>query len=187
MDCSGYKTATEPTAEPVTAAEMRTYLRLDDTGLDTMIEALITAARLLLERTTGRIFCATTIDVLYGDFDEDADYPELLLPVTPVSSITSIYYDVSGVSTLLADTQYELRSYALFPSVVPAYDITWPAADADSVIVKVAAGSATPDKLGCGIIKAIVADMFEHPESTAEMALTENKSVERMMNAFRTR
>lgn len=190
MDCSGYKTATEPTVEPVTAAEMRAYLRLDDTSQDTMIDALIASARSLLEKTSGRILCTTVVDVLFEDFDDDAEYPALILPITPVQSITSIYYDISGVSTLLANSQYELRDYALFPSVVPAYRISWPTADEESVIVKVSAGLSVAgpyDKIGCAIIKAMAADLFEHPELTAEMALTENKSVERMMSAFRTR
>lgn len=190
MDCSGYKIFTEPSTEPVTAAQMREYLRLADTSQDTMLDTMILSARALLETTTGRIFNASVYTVLFEDFDDDAEYPSLALPVTPAQSITTIHYDVSGVSTLLASTQYELLDYALFPSIVPAYGVTWPVADDGSVIVKVDAGGNTTSKeykLGCAIIKAIVADLFEHPESSVENAMNDNKSIERMMNAFRTR
>lgn len=188
MDCLGYKLVTAPTVEPVSATEMRAYLRLADTSQDDMLDALIASARAQLEQTTGRIFGASVYDVLFEDFDEDAECPELVFPVTPVSSVTSIYYDVSGVATLLAASQYELSDYALFPKVVPAYSVSWPSADSDSVIVKVSAGTASDyDKIGCGLIKAIVADLFEHPESNIETALSENRSIERMMNVFRTR
>jgi uncharacterized phiE125 gp8 family phage protein len=190
MDCVGYKITTEPITEPVTATEMRAYLRLADTSQDTLIDALVASARSTLEKTTGRIFCTSVYEVLFEDFDDDAEYPELRLPVTPAQSITSVYYDVSGVSTLLAGTQYKLRGYAMFPSIVPAYGVSWPIADADTVIVKVSAGVATTgvyDKIGCAIIKALVADLFENPEGNIEKSMSENRTIERMMQSWRTR
>lgn len=190
MDCVGHKIKTEPTVEPVTAAEMREYLRLGDTSMDTMLEAFIASARSYLESVTGRIFCTSTYEVLFEDFNDDAERPCLTLPVTPAQSITSVYYDLSGVSTLLAANQYELRDFALFPSIVPAYGLSWPVVDEDSVIVTVQAGVSNTgvyDKIGCAIIKALVADMFEHPESSVENAMNDNKTIERLMAGWRTR
>ena len=44
-----------PAVEPVTLAEMRAYLRLDDEAEDGLVSALIGAARLLVEAASGRI------------------------------------------------------------------------------------------------------------------------------------
>lgn len=190
MDCVGHKIKTQPIVEPVTAAEMREYLRLSDTSLDTMLDAMVASARSYLEVSTGRIFCTSTYEVLFEDFDDDSEYPQLALPITPAQSITSIYYGLSGVSTLLSANQYELKDFALFPVIVPAYGVSWPAADEDSVIVILQAGVAntgTYDKIGCAIIKALVADMFEHPESSVENAMNENRTIERIMAGYRTR
>jgi len=190
MDCIGYKIATEPTSEPVTAAEMREYLRMDDTSLDSVIEDSISEVRAHLEQTTGRIFLTSVYDVQYKDFDAESLSPSLILPVTPVQSITSIYYELSGVLTLLAATQYKLSGYRLFPEIVPAYGVSWPTADDETVIVKVSAGGLTSSKeykTGCAIIKAVVADIFEHPEASVEAALSENESIDRILSGYRTR
>lgn len=181
MDCIGYKVTTDAASEPVSAATMKTYLRLSGTTYDTLLEGLITSCRQYLERTTGRIFLGQTISVRYAGFPDF-----FLLPVTPVQSITSVKYDVSGTEYTLAAANYELQDHALFPRIVPAYDVSWPAADENSVIIVVSAGATTADKLGIAIVQAMVADLFEHPESNVEIALTENRTIERMMNAYRT-
>src|SRR3954462_6425202 len=43
-----------PAVEPVTLAEMRAYLRLDDDAEDDLVAALIKAARLVVEAAAGR-------------------------------------------------------------------------------------------------------------------------------------
>jgi uncharacterized phiE125 gp8 family phage protein len=189
MDWTGYKIYAEPTVEPVTASDMKEYLRIasSETGHDTLLSGLITAARLHLERVTGRIFCSSTYDVQFASFADVA----LKLPVTPVQSITSITYKVSGVSATLAASQYELKDYGVFPKIVPAYNVSWPDCDSDSVIVRVLAGvAASPgpyDKMGIALLKAIVADLYEHPEQQSEISLTENKAIERLFNSYVTR
>lgn len=186
MNCTGFKIYAEPTVEPVTAADMRDYLRIPatDTGHDTLLSGLISATRIMLERTTGRIFCSSTYDVQFASFAGC----ELVLPVTPVQSITSITYKISNVSTTLASSQYELQDYKFFPSIKPAWEVSWPDSDDNTVVVRVLAGAATVyDKIGVAIIKAIVADVFEHPEMQIEISLTENKAVQNLLNCWRTR
>ena len=184
----GYKIYAEPSDEPVTAGDMKNYLRLssDDAGQNALLEGLITAARMNLERVTGRIFCSATYDVQYSSFADGV----LKLPITPIQSITSITYKSSNVSVTLAASQYELRDYAAMPSIVPKWEVSWPDCDEGTVIVRVLAGVPTTsnyDKMGIAIIKALAADMFEHPESQSEISLTENKSIERLFNAYHTR
>lgn len=187
MDCIGFKIYTEPVIEPIVAADMKGYLPISssETAHDVLLNALISAARVNLERVTGRIFCSSTYDVQYRSFGDI----ELKLPITPVQSVTSIVYKISNTAYTLAANQYELRSYKTFPTIVPAYDVSWPAVDEESVIVRILAGvAASPyDKLGIAIIKAIVTDLFMHPEAQIETTLTENRAVERMINAYMTR
>ena len=45
---------TEPAAEPVTLAELKTFMRIDGSEDDALIESLIVAARELCESYTGR-------------------------------------------------------------------------------------------------------------------------------------
>ena len=46
---------TGPAVEPVTLAEMRAYLRLDDTAEDDLVAALVTTARQCVESASGRM------------------------------------------------------------------------------------------------------------------------------------
>jgi uncharacterized phiE125 gp8 family phage protein len=188
MDWMGYKIYTEPVDEPVTTGDMKDYLRLssDDTDQDALLDGLITAARMNLERVTGRIFCSTTYDVQYSSFVDGV----LKLPVTPIQSITSIVYKSSNVLVTLAASQYELRDYAAVPTIVPKWEATWPDCDEGTIIVRVLAGvppTSNYDKMGITLIKAMVADMYEHPEAQSEISLTENKAIERLFNAYQTR
>ena len=186
MDCIGFKIYMEPVLEPVTASDMKEYLRIPstDTGHDALLGTLISAARIHVERVTGRIFCSSTYDIQYRFLDT-----ELKIPVTPVQSVTSVVYKISNATYTLPANQYELRSYKTFPVIVPAWDVSWPAVDEDSVIIRVLAGvAASPyDKIGMTLIKAIVADMYVHPESQSEISLTDNKQIERLFNSFVTR
>lgn len=186
MDCIGYKIYTDATVEPVTLSEMKAYIGLDVTASndDDKLGGMISSARVHLERVTGRIFCTSIYDVQFKSFSDI----ELKLPFTPIQSVSSITYKISGVSYTLAADQYQIVDYRLFPHIEPAYDVSWPACDEYSVIVRLTAGkTSTYDKIGVALIKAIVADLFEHRESQSEISLTENKGINRLYNSFITR
>ena len=187
MDWMGFKIYAAPTVEPVTLPEMRTYVGLgqDETGNDLQLSAAISAARIHLEKVTGRIFCTSTYDVQFKSF---ADFA-LKLPVTPVQSVTSVVYKSSNVPATLAINLYELSDYGVFPVVKQPWNVTWPDADEASVIVRIIAGLASGpyDKLGVAIVKAIAADLFLHSESQSEINLTLNECIERMINSYGTR
>ena len=55
-----YELVTPPALEPVTLAELKDHARIDDDADDTYLTALITAARELVERTTGRCLITQT-------------------------------------------------------------------------------------------------------------------------------
>ena len=186
MDCTGFKIYTEPTVEPVTVSEMKSYLGLDASSSDDddKLGGMISSARVHLERVTGRIFCTSVYDVQFKSFSDI----ELKLPFTPVQSVSSIIYKLSGVSVTLAADQYQLSDYKLFPHIEPAYGVSWPSCDEYSVIARITAGKTSAyDKIGLALIKAVAADLFEHRESQNEISLTENKAINRLYNSFITR
>ena len=81
--------------EPVTVAEMESYLGLDlDTTEETLIGKMITAARKWAEEETGLSMVSKIYEVRFYNEDAESDYYEL--PFSPVTSITSV--DISGTT-----------------------------------------------------------------------------------------
>lgn len=94
-----------PAAEPVTLAEARAFLRVDDTAEDAFITTLITAARLHVEGTTGRALMAQSWRVVRDNWPEDR---VVVLPVAPLMSLTSVTaYDAEGNGTNIALMQFQ--------------------------------------------------------------------------------
>jgi uncharacterized phiE125 gp8 family phage protein len=92
------KVITQPAYEPVTLAEAKLWLRVDedDTEQDAMINLLIIAMREYAESLTGRAFVQRTLEHRLDKFPQDAGVIEL--PVAPLRSVTSIQYvDGDGV------------------------------------------------------------------------------------------
>jgi len=184
MEAIGYIVTVQPASEPVSATEMKLYLRIDGTTYDTMLAALITSARQLVERTTGRLFVTQDVGVKFAGYDwEDG----LILPIAPVASVVSVTHTIGGDAATLSADDYTLDRYRLWPRIIPAYGASWPSADGGSVVVAVKAGEVTSTEgVGKLLIQAIVADMFEHPEANIELTLAENKTVARLLSAWRT-
>lgn len=75
-----------PSLEPITLADAKSYLRLDDTAEDALVSDLIVAARQGVECATGR-------SLLQQDWQIEACLPEdgfLLLPRGPVGALLSV-------------------------------------------------------------------------------------------------
>ena len=83
-----------PAEEPVSLAEARAFLRVDDTAEDALITTLIGAARLHVEGVTGRALLAQSWRVVLDAWPLD---DQVKLPVTPFMAVTEITaYDASG-------------------------------------------------------------------------------------------
>lgn len=91
---------TAPSTEPVTLAEAKLYLRVDNTNEDTLITDLITAARMLAESWLGRSLISQTWKIAF-----DTAIPfQLGLPMGPVVSVASVVIVNQDSSTVTVDS-----------------------------------------------------------------------------------
>lgn len=117
---------TEPSVEPVTLAELKTYLRgISHTTHDAILNNLITQARTYLEMVMGRAFVQQTRAVYFKSWPAK----EFVVPYPPLQSVTSIIYtDVDGTATTWASDEYVVDIVSAPGRVVLGYNESWPTA-----------------------------------------------------------
>lgn len=128
---------TAPAEEPVTLSEAKLHLRVDHSADDTLITALIVAAREQAEHKTGRVLVTQTWEQVLDAFPAD----EMRLDVPPVQSITSVkYLDEAGDEQTLDGAAYSLDAAKLPGWLFPASE--WPATydGANAVRVRMVCG-----------------------------------------------
>lgn len=116
---------TPPAAEPLTLAEAKLHLRVDAdlTDDDTLISALIVAARQQAEHRTGRALVTQQWRLGLACFPDDS----LELPKPKLLSVESItYLDGDGSRQTISAADYEVITDELIGRVVPAYGKAWP-------------------------------------------------------------
>lgn len=182
---------TGPAAELATTAVAKSWLRVDDSTDDTLIDGLVVAARELAEAYTGRKFITQTwrlwLDYFPGSLGEtlwfngyregaiaEVDGPvkyEIDLKLAPVSSITSVkYFDTSSSEATFSSSNYFLASDANSPGRLALNkNVTWPstelrpakAVQVDFVVGHGAASTAVPTSI-ITAVKMMLAHMYEH-------------------------
>lgn len=155
-----YKIITAATTEPVSLVEARSHLRIESFGSpeahpdDGYVSALITVAREWCEKYTGRALASQTIEMALDDFPEDA----IELPLTPVTSITSVkYIDEDGIEQTLSNTYYGLDDYSQPNWLLLKSGFKWPDTNggANNVKIRMVVGNTSAN-----IPKPITAAMF---------------------------
>ncbi len=95
-----------PAEEPVSLAEAKAFLRLDDTAEDALVTTLVTAARLHVEGTTARALLAQSWRLVLDCWPANR---AVRLPVAPLLSLTAIAaYDEAGTKHELDGGQFEI-------------------------------------------------------------------------------
>lgn len=98
------KVTDPPAAEPLILADAKNHLRVDHSEDDTLIDALITTAREMVEKTTNRSLIDQTRTAKM-DYFPISD--TITLPHGPVSAINSVkYYDEDEVLQTLDSADY---------------------------------------------------------------------------------
>jgi len=130
---------TAPAIEPLTIAEARDHLRIDNDDSNAIIRNLIRAARSYAETYQHRALIQQTWDITYSAFGD------LEIPKAPISSVTSVkYYDVDGVQQTLASSVYKVASAD--PSYITLdEDQEWPSVQPiiEPITVRIVAGYGT--------------------------------------------
>lgn len=165
---------TPPTAEPVTLAEAKLFLRVDVTDDDALITELIAAARKRNEEKQGRAYVTQTWDLFLDEWPEK-DGP-IEVPRPPLQSVTSVKYTKSGGSVVtLAATEYYVDTASEPGRVVLNVDKSWPSDElrsANGIEVRFVAGygaaSTVPEQIK-DAVKELVAHWYEHRDLGQEI------------------
>jgi len=127
-----------PAAEPVTLAEAKLHCKADAADDDTLITALIVAARQQAEHRTNRALVTQQ-----WEYTQEAFTPLIELPKPSLASVQSVkYLDTNGVLQTLANTEYQVVINELVGYLQPAYGKAWPACrvQPDSVVIAYTCG-----------------------------------------------
>jgi len=164
----GLNLVTGPTVEPITIAFAKLHLRVDFDDDDTLISALIQAAREYIENYTNSALFAQTWLLTLDQFPYPQSFStispaardnwlgvggyldgmQMLLPVPKCQSVTSItYIDGSNTQRTLDPTTYNLDINSIPARILPVDGGTWPYPAvyvSGTVQVTFVAGSYTP-------------------------------------------
>ena len=177
---------TDAATEPVTLAEAKAHCRVDATDDDTLITALIVAARNAAEHELQRT-CITTVYKLTLD-----EFPDVIdLPLPTIQSVASVkYYNDAGTLTTLDPSLYWVDLPAAV--ILPASD--WPTTQLRPAAVEVsytagwANAAAVPETVKQWI-KLFVGSLYDNraSQANAKDATTELPFVGSLLDPYRVR
>lgn len=131
---------TGPTAEPISLVEAKAHCRIDGSDEDTLITALIAAARGYAEGVTNRLMMTQAMRATFEQLGE----MRLKAPLRKVTGIT--YLDEAGAAQTLSPSSYVVEYDEIPGCIEQAYLATWPVTydHPQAVTVDFIAGYATP-------------------------------------------
>ena len=159
-----------PALEPVTLAEAKAFLRVDDGAEDALVATLITAARLHIEATTCKALVGQSWRVVLDGWPEEG---AVRLPVSPLLSVTAVTaYDEAGGAHAIGLAQFQtevLPARLLLPPTVEGMPVL---RQRQGLEIDYAAGygsaaSDVPADLRQALL-VLVGAWFEHRDSASE-------------------
>lgn len=161
--------------EQLSLVEAKLHLRVDVTDDDTLITALITAAREFAEHYTGLALSVQTLEMSLNGFPSDNDSC-IELDMPPVASITSVKYtDVAGVEQTISSAAYVLSLYGDSRRLSPANGYYWPSTQdvSDSVRIRYIAGYAAIPKAVKAALLLLVGHLYANRENSSTFKVEE--------------
>lgn len=146
---------TEPTAEPVSLAEVRQSLVVEHTSDDDLLSRLAKSARQVVEAATWRRLVTATLELRLRSFPCGM----ILLPSPPAIEIEEIaYVDSNGVDRTLAEGDYQFDRYAEPATIEPDYGSNWPSTRCvpGAVAITYTAGYGDPEDVPAPLREAIL-------------------------------
>jgi uncharacterized phiE125 gp8 family phage protein len=185
------KVITSPTYEPISAADVAEYIRVDDLAQDELLlEGMITAARQYLEQYLARPIATQTLEeALTG-------WANPIVLDSSLQSVTSIkYLDLNGAEQTLASNQYLVDTYSEPAQITPAYNVEFPELYAvpNNVKVRYVAGytsGSSPDlnpmpKPLRFAMMLIIGDLYANREAGGDKAYQINPTVQSLLQFYR--
>lgn len=111
-----------PGGEPVTVAECKLDSRIDGTEYDSILPALISAAREMCEQETGRRLLTQTLRATAPDWPAPND----VFVASPFQSAVVEYRNGTGAWVQLPSTEWEIVEVGAAHALVPSYGRTFP-------------------------------------------------------------
>lgn len=152
---------TAPGTVPLSLTETKLHLRVDGSADDSLITALMTAARDYVETATSRSLINQTFDLYLHDWPAGG---HITLPRPPLQSVTGVYYvDDDGSTTTWGTANYYADTVNTPGLVVLEDDADWPDDDLRATnAIKVryvagygSAGSQVPQPIKQAMLMAI--------------------------------
>jgi uncharacterized phiE125 gp8 family phage protein len=185
------KVITAPTYEPISAADVAEYIRVDDLAEDQLLlDGMITAARQYLEQYLSRPIATQTLEeALTG-------WADPIVLDSSLQSVTSIkYLDLNGVEQTLASNQYLVDTYSEPAQITPAYNVEFPELYAvpNNVKIRYVAGytsGGSPDlnpmpKPLRFAMMLIIGDLYANREAGGDKPYQINPTVESLLQFYR--
>lgn len=186
---------TPPALEPVTLTEAKAHLRVTHSSEDTLITALVVAARQHVENYLNRAIVTQTLTYKFRQFPEC----RIVLPRPPLQYVVSVtYYDADNASQTVSSSDYIVHNPTeTYGHIELAAASTWPSVYSrdDAVSVRYVAGYPDTGSPTAGVggvpqaikqaILLVVGDLFENREAQAEKALAENRTVIALLAPYR--
>jgi uncharacterized phiE125 gp8 family phage protein len=168
-----YAVTIPPASEPVTLQEAKEHLRVTGSDEDTLISALISAARVKAEEECGYAIVTQTLSAWWDKWPTDNTFG---LPIYPAAAVSDIRYkDEEGNVQLLPDSEYTTDLVGMTPRIVlnPDADVPTVGQYPNAVEVRYIAGKDVADvdeatKIG---IKLWLTLLYEHRE---DMKINDN-------------
>lgn len=180
---------TAPAAEPLSANDVKTHLRVSGSGDDAYITALITAARQLAEQRLARALVTQTWELVLEQTPMDGG--PAVLPLGGVTSVTSVkYYDAANALQTWSASLYEVALRDLLSDVRPVYGEAWPITYVrwDAVQIRFVAGYADAASVPAAIKQWMllqIGHMFEHREAASDFQAYVTPYVDGLLDPYR--
>ena len=179
-----YTTTTAPADEPLTVAEVKTYLKVDSSAEDTLLAVLIQAARESVEK-----YCR--IAVIEQEITEY--YPRFLfyglrLSVSPLVSVDEVtYIDAGGTEQTLLPAVYGVYPEIKPPMVFLTYGQTFPTTRSQPNAVKVVytAGYEDADAVPAAIRQAMYLMIADWYDNRSDNVRTMTTASQILLNQYR--
>jgi len=173
-----FKLETPPAKEPITLEEMKAHLRVDINNDDSLIAALIKAAREYAENFTGLALITQTWKMVMDSFPSCNEISLLHPPLQKVESIK--YTTAEGIEKTVAASDYLLDTASLPGRIVLKDGKSWASdklIDANGVAILYKAGfgdngTFVPEGIKMAM-KLMVGNFYEYRESFSEKKIEE--------------